>query len=387
MKNPKSVVSVTRTLLAIFCAGIAITLAGCGHRSLPPEQQPITLGSVLPLTGNIAEYGKRCKAGAEYAVSEINASGGINGKQIEIIYEDDAGDPKNGVNAIQKLISVNHVKIVIGAVASSVSLAIEPIATKNNVILFSPASSSPKLTGISPYFFRDWPSDVYEATVLAEFVHNELKLSRVAILYVNNEYGIGLKDEFKRRFLQLGGQVAVIDSYEQNATDLRAQLTKIKDSNPEAIYLAGYHRDMAVATRQIRELGIPAQILADADYGVEELLQIAGSSAEGAIYSIPEYDPKKSEPAKRFSQGFRSRYRTEPSIFEANAYDCVQIIAKAIATVGTDTTKISDFIAGIRNYQGASGDISFGLDREVVKPVAMKQVKDGKFVPYLKKGP
>ncbi|MGO9199948.1 MAG: ABC transporter substrate-binding protein, partial [Limisphaerales bacterium] len=277
MKNEKPGICVRNRMHAIFSAAIALALTACGNRSHPAEKGRVTLGAVLPLTGNIAEYGKRCKAGADYAVAEINSSGGVTGKQIAIIYEDDAGDTRNGVNAIQKLISIDHVNIVVGAVASSVTLAIEPIATRNRVILFSPAASSPKLTGISPFFFRDWPSDVYEATVLAEFVHNDLKLSRVAILYVNNEYGIGLKDEFNKRFLRLQGQVPVIDSYEQNATDFRAQLTKIQTLTPQAIYLAGYHREMAVATRQLRDLGIPAQILGDADYGVQELLQIAGS--------------------------------------------------------------------------------------------------------------
>jgi branched-chain amino acid transport system substrate-binding protein len=274
-------------------------------------------GAVLPLSGDIAEYGKRCKAGMDLAVEKVNGSGGINGREVSIIYEDTRGNAKDGVSALNKLVSVDDVKYVVGDVASSVTLAIEPIATRNKVILFSPAASSPKLTGISPFFFRDWPSDLFEATVLAEFVHKELKFKNVAILYVNNDYGLGLRDEFKRHFEELGGSISVSDAYEQGANDFRAQLAKIKDAAPEAVYLAGYHREMAQATKQMRELGITVQILGDADYGVEELLEISGSASEAAIYSIPEYEPQRgSQTEKDFAASFYSAHKSNPTIFE-----------------------------------------------------------------------
>ena len=343
----------------------------------------VKFGAVLPLTGEIAEYGKRCKAGMDLAVGEINESGGVSGKKLEIVYEDDTGAPKVGVTAMQKLVDIDRVKVVIGAVASSVTLAIEPIATRNKVLLFSPASSSPKLTGISRYFFRDWPSDVFEATALAEFAYNTLKLRKVAILYVNNDYGLGLRGEFERRFKELGGEVAAIDSHEQGATDFRTQLTKIKGSGPQAVYLAGYHREMAFATKQTRELGITAQILGDADYGVQELIEIAGQAAEGAIFSTPEYDPKGgSEPVKTFAKKFKEKYGKEPSVFEANGYDAVKILAKAVQTQNSDTERMSQYIASLSHYPGASGEISFGAKGEVEKPASIKIVKGGRFVLY-----
>lgn len=349
------------------------------------EEKSIQFGAVLPLTGDIAEYGRRCKDGMDLAVEEINAAGGVQGRKLTIIYEDSRGTPRDGVSALQKLIGVDRVKVVVGAVASSVTLAMEPIATKNRVILFSPASSSPKLTGISRYFFRDWPSDVFEATALAEFVRSELKLSSVAVLYVNNDYGLGLKNEFIRRFTELGGSVPVVDTYEQGASDFRTQLAKVKAANPDGAYLAGYHREMAAATKQIRELGIDTQVLGDGDYGVDELLEIAGNSAEGAVFSIPEYDPKTGpEAVKKFAAAFRERYGKEPTNFEANGYDAVKILCQALASVGADTDAVSDYIASLKHYQGASGDISFDEKREVVKPVSIKMVKDGKFVVHPK---
>lgn len=367
-------------LIAISAAAVIACVIGCQGMF---EKIEIKIGAVLPLTGDIAEYGRRCKAGMDIATEEINKSGGINGKAVSIMYEDSRGIPKEGVSAIQKLISINRVKIVIGAVASSVTLAMEPIATKNKVILFSPASSSPKLTGISKYFFRNWPSDVFEATVLAEFVYSKLGLKKVAMLYVNNDYGLGLKTEFSRRFKGLGGEITIEDTYAQGAMDFKTQLAKIKVSKPEAIYLAGYHREMAFATKQIRELGITTQILGDGDYGVPELLKITGKSSEGAIFSIPEYDPHRgSESVKTFANKFYKKYRDYPTNFEANGYDAVRIITDAVKIYGMDTDKIADYIASLKHYQGASGDISYGENRDVIKPVSIKIVKNNQFELY-----
>ncbi|MCK4788027.1 MAG: ABC transporter substrate-binding protein, partial [Desulfobacteraceae bacterium] len=287
------------------------------------------------------------------------------------------------VAAAIKLIAVDGTKVIIGGVASSVTLAIEPIATSKGVILFSPASSSPRLTGISKYFFRTWPSDVFEATAIAEFSYRTLRLRRVAVLYVNNDYGLGLKDEFTKRFKACGGQVVEIQTHEQGTNDLRTQLTKIKSASPDGVYLAGYHREMAFATKQMRELGVTAQILGDADYGVQELLDIAGNSAEGAIYSTPEYNINTgTDSVRAFADAFKRKYGRESSVFEANAYDAVMIVSKAIEKHGLDTEQIADFIASVENYAGASGDISFGAKGEVEKPASIKIVKGGAFHLY-----
>lgn len=367
--------------ITIFCLLTLNILLSCTKH----KENTILVGAILPLSGDIAEYGKRCKNGIDIAVEEINSAGGINGIKVSVLYEDSRGNPKEGVAAINKLVNVDKVKFIVGAVASSVTLAIEPIATKNKVILFSPASSSPKLTGISQYFFRDWPSDIFEAKVLADFAKSKLQLSDISVLYVNNDYGIGLKDEFVKEFSRLGGKTPVLEAYQQGATDFRTSLSKIKAANSSAIYLAGYHKEMAIATKQIRELGLTAQILGDADYGVDELLKIAGDAAEGAIFSIPEYDPKSgNKSVTEFGERFRKKYAAEPTNFEANGYDAVTIICKAVAAVGMDTDKVSEYIASLKHYQGASGDISFDEKREVVKPVSIKIVKDKQFIIHAK---
>ena len=180
--------------LAIMLISSLFLITGCTKKEKEPET--IRIGAILPLTGDIAEYGNRIKKGIDLAIEEIENQGGINGKRAKVLYEDSTGFPKGGVSAVQKLISINRVPIIIGAVASSVTLAIVPQTTESKVVLFSPASSSPKLSGVSPFFFRDWPSDVLEARLLAEFTFNKLGIKKVAILNVNNDYGLGRVNSF-----------------------------------------------------------------------------------------------------------------------------------------------------------------------------------------------
>lgn len=366
--------------LLIVC--LAISLITGITAALAEEVYKI--GAILPLTGDISEYGERCKKGIDLAVEEINKEGGINGRPVEIIYEDSKGSAKEGVGAAQKLINIDKVKTIIGAVASSVTLAIEPITSQSKVVLVSPASSSPKLTGISPFFFRTWPSDVLEANVLADFAFKKLNVKTVAIIYVNNDYGIGLKDEFKKTFVSLGGKVVFVDGYPQNNKEFRSMLTKARAKKPQAIYLAGYHKEMAFATKQIREMRLKSQILGDADYGIEELLTIAKDAAEGAIYSTPTYEPQKgSKTMIGFADKFKEKYGKEPSIFEANAFDAMKILAISMRNVGDDSKKIADSISHLRNYDGASGLITFERG-DVKKAIAIKTIKGGRFVDVVK---
>jgi branched-chain amino acid transport system substrate-binding protein len=347
-------------------------------------QEVYKVGAILPLTGDISEYGQRCKKGMDLAVEEINKEGGMNGRRIEIIYEDSEGSAKAGVSAAQKLINIDKVKTIIGAVASSVTLAIEPITSNSDVVLISPASSSPNLTGISPFFFRTWPSDVLEASVLADFAFKKLNIKSVAIIYVNNDYGIGLKHEFKKTFDSLGGKVVSVDGYPQNNTEFRSILTKAKAKKPQAIYLAGYHKEMAFATKQIKEMKIKSQILGDADYGIEELINIANDAAEGAIYATPTYEPHKGNKAMiTFARKFKEQYGKEPSIFEANAYDAVNILSIGMRRVGDNSKKIAAFISKLKNYDGASGLITFEKG-DARKNITIKTIKGGKFVDLLK---
>lgn len=367
-------------------AVIVIVLAAFACACLdkqPTESEEIKIGAIFPLTGEGAKYGEDAKLGIDLAVEEINAAGGIKGKKIQVVYEDSQAAPSQGVAAIQKLITVDKVPVIIGAMASSVTLAIAPIAEENKVVLLSPASSAATITEAGDYIFRNEFSDAYGGKAQAELTWDELGIRDVAILYVNNDYGVGVADTFKKTFESLGGNITAVEVFEQGATDFRTQLTKIKDSNPEAIFLIGY-KETILILKQAKELGIETQILSTPMFEDPEILEKVGDLAEGVIYIYyGGFDPKsEEEQIKVFVSSFNEKYGREPGYYTALSYDATKIISVAIEKGGFNSEGIKSALYDIKDYPGLTGSTSFDENGDVIKPVTLKTVKDGKFVEY-----
>jgi len=351
------------------------------------ESDEIKIGAILPLTGDIAVYGQKMKEGVDLAVKQINSKGGINGKQIKVLYEDDHGDPKTSVSAVQKLITTEKVPVIIGGAISATALPSVPILDKNKVVLFSPAATTPKLSGISEYFFRNWPSDIYDGTAMGEFATNELKLKKVAVLYVNNEWGVAISELFAATFKKNGGEVLTMESYEQNATDFRTQLTKIDRYNPEAIYMPAYLKELINILRQKKEFGIKARILSAYGFYDPQILEQAKDAAEGAIFTASTYNPENPSPVvKDFVMSFQAEYGKKPDIWSAQAYDAMNIIASVLEKGARSGSEIRDEIAKVRNFEGVSGLTSFDEKGDVEKPLRFMTVRRGEFVDYTSGG-
>lgn len=338
----------------------------------------IKIGAVLPLTGPNAQWGIPPQRGALLAVEEANADGGINGKKIVLLSEDSQCEPQKGVSAFRKIISDKDIKAVLGAVCSSVTLAIAPIAEKNKIILISPASTNPKISQAGDYIFRVIPSDALRGKVFAEYLYNK-GYRKVAILYINNDGGRGNRDAFAERFKQLGGKIVLEESYEQDATDVRSQLTKIKHSDAEAVVVVSYLGDTPIVMKQAKELGLSKPLYFQTE-AVEDpnVLKAAGKAAEGVIYILPA--PPEGKAYEEFKAKYREKYGKDPELFAAEAYDAVNLILQAIRSNNglVDPDKIKEFLYSVKNYQGASGIITFDKNGDVLKPMAIKQIKNGK---------
>jgi len=217
------------TLLLAFSFGIF----GC------EKKEEIKIGVMTPLTGESAKYGQDIKRGYDLATEEINEKGGIQGKKLLLIYEDDEGKPDKAVSAAQKLIQRDKVSVILGALWSSPTLAVAPIAEKNKVVLLSSGSSSPKITDAGDYIFRNEISEAYGAKESAKLYFNA-GFKKIATIYINNDYGIGVRDITKEIYEQLGGVVTTSEAFEQDEKDFRTQLLKIKETNPEAILIVSY---------------------------------------------------------------------------------------------------------------------------------------------------
>lgn len=346
--------------------------------------QDLKIGAILPLSGDAASWGEAGKEGIDIAIDEVNGKGGINGKKVAVMYEDSQAQPEKGVSAMLKLATIDNVPAVIGDIVSATTLAAAPIAEKNNVVLLSPTASAPKITEAGKYIFRIWPSDLAEGTAIAEFAANTLRVKRIAILYIQNDYGIGLQQVFEKRFKELGGKTLLSVAYKQDETDFRPHLTKIKAQKPEAIYLVSYYKDAALILKQAKQLKINAKFLGTTAIEEPKLFEIAGDAAEGVIYPISSgYDPDSKETAvSKFIEDFKKKYNKDPGFVQAQTYDAAKLVTTAMQKGGLTGPAIQKYLETLKGYNGVTGVITFDKNGDVVKPTKIKTIKDGKFVPY-----
>lgn len=348
-------------------------------RGSESDTKEIKVGAILPLTGAGAAYGEAAKRGIELAAEELNNNGGIQGQRLKVIFEDSQADPKTGVAAFQKLVTVDKVPVVLGDLLSAVTLSVAPLANSKKVVLLSPASSSPKLTEAGDYVFRNCPSDVYEGSIMAEYA-NERGYRRVAILRINNEYGLGIGDVFKKAFTTKGGSIVADEFYDENSTDFRTQITKIAASQPEAVYLLGY-KQMGYVLRQAKEQGLKPQFLSTVTFEDPEILKIAGDAANGVIYSASSFDPKSDKGVvHEFATAFEAKYHSSPDIFAGLSYDALKILAIALSGHGTESENIKNGLYKVKGYRGVAGETSIDDNGDAILTPVIKTVRDGKFM-------
>ena len=346
--------------------------------SFAAESGPVTIGAVLPLTGEAAHWGIAPRNGAQMAVDELNRAGGIGGRKLALVVEDDRCQPADGISAFDKILAAENPPAIIGAVCSGVTLAIAPLAEARKTVLISPASTSPKLTNAGDFIFRVIPSGSLRAKVFAEYVYHERGLRNLAVIYINNEGGIGGASAFKAQFTQLGGTIMLEETYAQGATDVRAQLTRIKVANPDGVIVGSYPPDTVVILQQARELQLRQSLFFTTEAPQNpEVLREAGDAANGAVYILAA--PAVGEAPERFTRAYEEKFKHKPDLFAAEGYDIMRLIAAAIAATGASHSGpgIRDFLYQVRNYAGASGTITFDQNGDVIKPYAIKTIEGG----------
>jgi len=364
--------------------GVAFALGICGLMSRSPisalaESEPITVAAVLPLTGDAAHWGVPPRNAAELAIDQINAGGGVGGRKLRLLIEDDRCRPADGVSAFNSIMAAAVPPAILGAVCSGVTLALAPLAESRRTVLISPASTSPKLTNAGDFIFRVIPSAALRAQVYAEYLYNERGLRRLAALYIDNEGGIGATRSFKAEFARLGGAFALEETYRQGATDVRAQLTKIKASGSDAVVIGSYPADTVLVLRQAHELELRQPLFFQTEaIQNPEVLREAGDAANGAFYILAA--PATGKAVDDFVAAYRAKFGNNPELFAAEGYDIVRLIARAIATsTGKPVTGsgIRDFLYRVREYPGASGTITFDKNGDVTKSFAIMKIEAG----------
>lgn len=336
------------------------------------EAQPV-IGAVLPLTGSAAVWGINARRGIELALTELNAKKTPT-QRISVIYEDSRSDSQSAVSALRKLITADHVPAVVGDIASSSVLAMAPVAESSKVVLLSPGASNPKISDAGEFIFRNWQSDALEGRVDAEFAWTDRHWRRMATLYVGNAYGTGLNDEFTRAYHALGGIVVAEESFDQGATDLRAQITRLRQQHFDALYLPGYPPEMALALKEMAELRLAGSVLSVQAFDDPEIVARAGAAANGVLFSVPR-PPDNADPVvANFRQNYRARYHVDPGVCSDTGYDAIRMMAAAVDHGARTGEQIRAYLTAVKDFPGAAGRTTFDQHGDVSRPFEFKQI-------------
>lgn len=337
----------------------------------------IKLGTIQPISGQVSAYGTQTRDAILMAVEEINAKGGVLGRKIEMAVEDDEASPDKAKNAIMKLVARDKVIAVIGALTSKCSLAITKYAQEKKIVMISPTSTNDTVTDAGDYIFRACYNDSFQGEVVAQFSYETLKAKRAAILYdITNDYSKGLTTNFSSKFKALGGQIVASESYSTNDKDFNAQLTKIKATKPDVLFIPDYYSTISLIAKQVRSQGLTIPMVG-AD-GWDEITNNAGDEVLDCYYSN-HYSPDANDPeVKAFVKKYEAKYKITPNALAALGYDATYILAQAIQRAkSTDPAKIK--VAMMKtNRKYVTGHIKFNSKRNPVKSAVMLKVVKGK---------
>ncbi len=367
-----------RRIATYVCLLVALAASnGCQQ-----QHDDIVIGEYGSLTGGTATFGTSTHEGLMLALDEINGDGGLLGKKVQVITEDDQSKPEEAVTAVLKLIKQNQVHAVIGEVASSRSLAAAPVCQASKIPMLSSASTNPKVTEVGDYIFRACFIDPFQGSTMAKFAVNTLKAKRFAILTDRkNDYSVGLTDFFRDTVKQLGGEVIAEESYAEGDIEFKAQLTAIKAQNPDAVYVPGYYTEAALIARQARELGITVPLLGGDGWDSPKTLEIGGKAVEGD-YFTNHYSAEEQRPAvQKFIADYQAKYGGKtPDAMAVLGYDAMKMMADAIRRAGsTDGTAIRNALATTKDFAGVSGNITMDANRNAKKNIVVLKIEDGRF--------
>jgi branched-chain amino acid transport system substrate-binding protein len=339
----------------------------------------IPVGVYGALTGSEAAFGTSTVNGVRIAADEINASGGILGRRIRLVVEDDQGRAEEAASVVTKLITSDGVVALIGENSSNQSLAAAPIAQTHGVPMISPSSTNPTVTEKGDSIFRVCFTDPYQGKALATFVRDNLKLDTAAILIdKKNDYSVGLGDVFRKEFEAAGGKIVAEQSYSGGDTEFRPQLTAIKGKSPQALFVPGFYTEVGQIAIQARDLGLTAPLVGGDGWDSPVVIQIGGKAIEGSYFSDHYFVGDTRPIVKKFVAEFVKRYGGKPEATAALGYDALHIWANAAKRANSiDKKAVRDQIAATKDYDGVSGMITMGPDRNPIKPVAMIKIENG----------
>jgi branched-chain amino acid transport system substrate-binding protein len=373
--NRKTVVLLLAAALVALAAGTALAA------------KEIRIGVSAPITGDIAALGQSTKNAALMAEEEINAKGGLKvGKEtykVKFIVEDDENKPESTATVFQKLINQDQVVAIIGSQSSKCSNAGAPIAEAAGVPQISPWSTNPNVTKGKQFVFRACFIDPFQGKVVALFAKDRLKAKTAAVLYdVASDYNKGIAEVFKAEFAKAGGKVVAFETYTTGDKDFSAQLTKIKATNPDVLFLPNYFNEVPLQAQQAHKLGLRAKLLGSDSWDNEtDLLKVSPADLEGAYFSNHYSANVKNPVSDKFVASYQKKFGMKPDAAGALTYDAALIVFEALKKAGQiDRKAVRNALASIEGFKGVTGTITFGGNPDPVKSAVMIRISGGKFV-------
>jgi branched-chain amino acid transport system substrate-binding protein len=384
---PETIMKILAPIISCALFAGVLLFTGCGDKggtsgTAPADAATIKIGQFASLTGSEATFGVSSDEGTRLAVDEINAAGGVLGKKIELITEDNRSAAGESATIVKKFISRDKVVAVLGEVASGRSLEGAPICQAAGIPMISPSSTNPKVTEVGDCIFRVCFIDPFQGKLLANFANKTLKAKRVSVLTdVASAYSVGLAQFFKDSFAAAGGEILSEQKYASKDKDFKAQLTAIKALNPDAICAPGYYTEAGLIVKQARELGITVPIFGGDGWEAPELIKIAGGDALKNTFYSTHFSPAQDSPAaKKFVDAYKAKYNGKvPDAMAALGYDSAITLVEAIKKAGSaEPAKIKDALAKT-DFEGVTGRTKLDAKRDASKPAVIITVENNDF--------
>ncbi|MDY6029329.1 MAG: ABC transporter substrate-binding protein [Acidaminococcaceae bacterium] len=364
----------------------ASLLSGCGGKKEAADSgDTIKIGASFELTGNVANYGKAILSGVKMATDEINAKGGINGKKVVLIESDNKSEPSESGNSITKLVTQDKVVAIIGPATSGSVAAGAPITAANKIPHIAPSATAENITvengKVKDFMFRACFIDPFQGQVMAQFADGTLKTKNVAILFdSSSDYSKGLAETFQKTLEAKGGKIVAKEAFLAKDMDFKSALTKIKATNPEAVYIPGYYEEVSKIIKQAREIGLNVPLLGSDGWESPKLAEIAGAAALKDCYYVSAFSAQDTDPSvQNFIKAYKEKYQKDPDIFAMQGYNAGLIMFDAIKRAGTtEGVALAKAIAATKDLPVASGKITYDEKHNPIMSALIISLEGGK---------
>ena len=338
----------------------------------------LKIGVILPLSGALVSYGKSTLDGIQAGVEKINSAGGINGKKIKLIIEDNKGNPIDAKTAYTRLAASEKVSAIIGPITSTNAKAVRRTAKKLKVPMISPTATNDKITLKNPYVFRACFNDSFQGRIVATYAAKNLKAKTAAIMTdMNSDYSKGLAKNFKKYFQEAGGKVVAEEGYRQKDTEFGVQLKNIKKSNAEVLFIPGYPPELPLIIKQSKVIGYKGRLCGADGWDSSDVIKGSGDNISGSFIVGGFSKDEQRDAVKSFINEFKTKTQKTPGTFEALGYDSILLIAEA-AKKGTTPEDIKNGLLTVKDFEAVTGKITITEDGDAEKSaVIMEIVKEG----------